>query len=87
MLCCTTYNLSDIRGAISGAFDIVQSLPESLKVHFAEKIVTLGARLSVANAIDDAIHLLQIAVSCIDLLRGNADTEIHRYSLLTQYRQ
>ena len=78
MLWYTIYILSDIRGAISGAFDIVQSLPESLKVHFAEKIVALGARLSGANAIDDAVHLLQIAVSCIDLLGGNADTEILR---------
>ena len=56
----------------------MQSLPESLKVHFAEKIVALGARLSGANAIDDAVHLLQIAVSCIDLLGGNAGTETVR---------
>lgn len=70
--------ISDIRGAISGAFDIVQSLPESLKIHFAEKIVALGARLSGAGATEDAVHLLQIAVSCIDLLDRNTSAELGR---------
>jgi hypothetical protein len=37
--------ISDIRSAITGALDIMQSLPEGLKIHFAEQTVALGSRL------------------------------------------
>jgi hypothetical protein len=36
---------SDIRSAITGALDIMQSLPDGLKIHFAEQTVALGTRL------------------------------------------
>lgn len=64
---------SDIRGSISGAFDLVQSLPDGLKIHFAEQAVTLGTQLAGNEKMEDAAHLLQISVSSIDLLRSGND--------------
>lgn len=64
---------SDIRGSISRAFDLVQSLPDGLKIHFAEQAVTLGTQLSGNEKMEDAAHLLQISVSSIDLLRSGND--------------
>lgn len=75
----TVLFLSNIRGAISGAFDISQSLPEGLKVHFAEQTVLLGGRLSALNAMDDAVHILQISISSIDLLGSAVSGSITRY--------
>jgi hypothetical protein len=65
---------SDIRLAIAGAFNIVQSLPDGLKIHFAEQTVTLGARLSSFNIMNEAVYFLQIAVSSIDLLGRSIGT-------------
>ena len=74
-------HLSNIRGAISGAFDIVQSLPEGLKVYFAEQTILLGGRLSELNATDEAIHILQISVSSIDLLGSAVSDGVTRYQI------
>lgn len=60
--------ISDIRTAITGALDIMQSLPEGLKIHFAEQTVALGSRLITLKAMKEAAEFLQIAVSSIDLL-------------------
>ena len=76
--------ISDIRGAITGAFDIVQSLPEGLKIHFAEQTVALGARLSNLKFMEESVYFLQIAVSSIDLLGHSAGSISIRYDQFDQ---
>jgi hypothetical protein len=73
--------LSNIRGAISGAFDISQSLPEGLKLYFAEQTLMLGGRLSALNAMDEAVHILQISISSIDLLGSAVSGVVWRYQI------
>ena len=63
---------SDIRSSISGAFDLVQLLPDGLKIHFAEEAVMLGTQLSGFDKMEEAANLLQIAVSSISLLRSDS---------------
>lgn len=53
----------------------MQSLPEGLKIHFAEQAVALGSRLSSIGVMEEAVYLLQIAISSIDLL-GHTSTSI-----------
>ena len=61
-------NISGARTSILSAMELVQSLPDGLKVHFVEQAVILGTRLSLSNSMSDASYFLQIAVSNIDLL-------------------
>lgn len=65
--------------AITGAFDIVQSLPEGLKIHFAEQTVALGAKFSSLGILEEAVYLLQIAISSIDILAHSVGTVSMRY--------
>jgi hypothetical protein len=57
-----------VRSAVCGAMEVVQSLPDRLKLSFNDRVVQLGSALVTAGSMSDAIYLLQITVNNIDVL-------------------
>lgn len=73
--------LTSVRSAVCGAMEIVQSLPDRLKMSFIDRVVQLSAAVVNLNFMNDAIYLLQITLNNIDVLlstivpRRSADNE------------
>ena len=67
-----TIGTERIRMSISGAMEIVQQLPDAKKTQFCRDVIILSSKLTVAGAVDDAVHLLHTALNCLDVLWNSA---------------
>jgi hypothetical protein len=57
----------EIRKVISGAAEIMQTLPARMKLSFADRVATLGTEMSKSSAkVTDIIHFFKMALNAID---------------------
>jgi hypothetical protein len=68
MLSKTAIKKADMKKAVSGAMELVQTLTARLKINFAEQIIRLGHQAAAQGGemISEAIHYYQVALGSID---------------------
>ncbi|KAJ1439677.1 hypothetical protein B484DRAFT_171938 [Ochromonadaceae sp. CCMP2298] len=57
---------AEMKMAVSGAMELVQTLTARLKITFAERIIRLGHQAAHGEMVQEAIHYYQVALSSID---------------------